>query len=54
MRWKLPPTAPASALMASVFASPGTPSTSRWPRASSATSIRSSSSSCPTMVFLTW
>ena len=40
--------------MAIVLASPGTPSTSRWPRASSATSIRSSSPSWPTIVFLTW
>ena len=33
--------------MAIVLASPGTPSTSRWPRASSATIIRSSSSVLP-------
>ena len=31
MRWNCPPIAPASDFTASVFASPGTPSTSRWP-----------------------
>ena len=54
MRWNWPPMACASVLIAIVLASPGTPSTSRWPRASSATSIRSSSPSWPTIVFLTW
>ena len=54
MRWNWPPMAWASVLMAIVLASPGTPSTSRCPRASSATSMRSSSPSCPTIVFLTW
>ena len=39
--------------MAIVLARPGTPSTRRWPRASSATASRSSSTSCPTMIFLT-
>src|SRR4249919_951307 len=45
--------ASASVLIAIVLASPGTPSTSRCPRASSATTIRSSRWSCPTMTFLT-
>ena len=43
-----------SVFTASVLASPGTPSTSRWPRATSATTIRSSSASWPTMTRLTW
>src|SRR3954447_19835919 len=53
MRWNWPPIAPASDLTAMVFARPGTPSTSRWPRARSATTIRSSRWSCPTMTFFT-
>ncbi len=52
-RWNCPPTAPASDFTARVFASPGTPSTRMCPRASSAMSSRSSSTSWPTMVFLT-
>ena len=39
--------------MAIVLASPGTPSTRMWPRASSATTSRSSRWSWPTMTFLT-
>src|SRR6266550_3434175 len=35
-----------------VFARPGTPSTSRWPRASRLTMRRSSRWSCPTITFL--
>ena len=53
IRLKSPPIASASVLIAIVLASPGTPSTSRCPRASSATTIRSSRWSCPTMTFLT-
>src|SRR6478672_1189048 len=53
MRWNCPPTAAASVFTASVLARPGTPSTSRWPPASRATAIRSSSTSWPTMVRLT-
>ena len=53
IRWKLIPVAPASALTAIVLASPGTPSTRRCPPARSATNIRSSSRSCPTIVFFT-
>src|SRR5487761_121342 len=53
MRWNCPPTAAASDLTESVLASPGTPSTSRWPPQSRATAIRSSSTSWPTMVRLT-
>ena len=33
MRWNWPPIAAASDFTASVLASPGTPSTSRWPAA---------------------
>ena len=40
-------------LTASVLARPGTPSTSRCPRQSSATIIRSTRPRCPTMTFLT-
>ena len=43
----------ASVLIAMVFARPGTPSTSRWPRASNATTSRSRRWSWPTMTFLT-
>src|SRR5450631_1319747 len=53
MRWNCPPIAAASDFTASVFASPGTPSTSRWPPDSSPIAIRSSRTSCPTMVRLT-
>src|SRR3954451_5233376 len=53
MRLKSPLMACASVLMAIVLASPGTPSTSMWPRASSATSMRSNRWSWPTMTFLT-
>src|SRR5580704_8349084 len=53
MRWNSPPTAAASDLTDSVLASPGTPSTRRCPPDSSATAIRSSSTSWPTMVRLT-
>src|SRR5664279_932345 len=53
MRLKSPPIARASVLMAIVLARPGTPSTSRCPRARRATIIRSSRWSWPTMTFLT-
>src|SRR5689334_9631324 len=53
MRWNSPPIAWARVLIAIVLARPGTPSTSRWPRARRATTIRSSRWSCPTMTFLT-
>src|SRR5689334_15251565 len=53
MRWNCPPTAAASDLTDSVLASPGTPSTSRWPPESRAIAIRSSRTSWPTMVRLT-
>src|SRR6266702_7976872 len=52
MRLNSPEMACATVFTASVFARPGTPSTSRWPRASSATTMRSSKWSCPTMTFL--
>src|SRR5882672_12540409 len=52
MRLNSPEIACATVFTASVFARPGTPSTRRWPRASSATTIRSSRWSCPTMTFL--
>src|SRR5258706_4421444 len=42
----------ATVFTARVFARPGTPSTRRWPRASSATTMRSSRWSCPTITFL--
>jgi len=45
--------AAASVLIAIVLARPGTPSTRMCPRASSATISRSSSTSCPTITFLT-
>src|SRR5690242_3634535 len=53
MRWNCPPMAAASDLTDSVLASPGTPSTSRWPPESRAMAIRSSRTSWPTMVRLT-
>ena len=53
IRLKSPPIAWASVLIAIVLARPGTPSTRRWPRARSATIIRSSRWSWPTMTFLT-
>src|SRR6266511_2545948 len=52
-RWNCAPMALASDLMARVLARPGTPSTRMCPRDSKATSSRSRSTSCPTMVFLT-
>src|SRR3989442_1082329 len=52
IRLKSPVIACATVFTLSVFASPGTPSTSRCPRARSATRIRSSRWSCPTMIFL--
>ena len=48
-----PPTTVASVCTASVFATPGTPSSRQWPRASNATSIRSTMWSWPTMTFFT-
>src|SRR3954451_6487354 len=48
-----PPTTRAKVSTARVFATPGTPSSSRWPLASRPTSIRSTSRSCPTMTRLT-
>src|ERR1043165_3349375 len=48
-----PPTTRANVSTASVLATPGTPSSSRWPLASSPTSIRSTSRSCPTITRLT-
>ena len=48
MRENFARTAPASVDDASVFARPGTDSTSRWPSASSVTSIAVRSRSCPT------
>src|SRR5438128_6680380 len=53
IRLKSPVIACATVFTLSVFASPGTPSTSRCPRAKSATRMRSSKWSCPTMTFLT-
>src|SRR5689334_12774091 len=53
MRRKLPRTVAASVFTVSVFASPGTPSTSRCPCASVATSTRSRKWSWPTTVFFT-
>src|ERR671937_1113172 len=52
MRLKSPLIAWATVFTESVFARPGTPSTRRCPRARSATRIRSSKWSCPTMTFL--
>src|SRR5579864_6012756 len=49
MRWKSPATARASAFTSSVFPTPGTPSTSACPPASSVTSARSMASFCPTI-----
>ena len=48
MRLKLPRSVVASVFTVMVFARPGTPSTSRWPCASSATITRSRNWSCPT------
>jgi hypothetical protein len=53
IRWNCPPIAAASDFTASVLASPGTPSTSRWPPASRPIAIRSSRTSWPTIVRLT-
>src|SRR6476620_2722796 len=53
IRLNSPPIDAARVLMAIVLARPGTPSTRRWPRASRATASRSSSTSWPTMTFLT-
>ena len=52
-RWKLPPVTSARVRTASVLATPGTPSSSRCPRASRAISIRSTIASCPTSTRLT-
>src|SRR3954453_11569136 len=52
MRRKLPPSTSASVLTVSVLARPGTPSSSTWPPAISATSSRSSIASCPTITRL--
>ena len=52
MRVKVPPSTCASVLTVSVLARPGTPSSSTWPPASSATSRRSSIASCPTITRL--
>src|SRR5919205_2081151 len=51
-RRNVPPSTSASVLTVSVLASPGTPSSSTWPPASSATSRRSSIASWPTMTRL--
>src|SRR4051795_9353271 len=51
-RANLPPTTVARVSTASVLATPGTPSSSTWPRASRATSIRSTSRSWPTITRL--
>src|SRR3954468_7403784 len=51
-RLKDPPRTSATVLTVSVLASPGTPSRSTWPPASSATSTRSSIASWPTMTRL--
>src|SRR5437867_6308874 len=48
-RPNVPPTTWASALTVAGLARPGTPSSRTWPRASSATSSRSSRWSCPTI-----
>src|SRR5918993_2225762 len=53
MRANVPPTTEASVSTASVFATPGTPSSRQWPRASRQTSIRSIIRSWPTMTRLT-
>ncbi len=47
IRWNVPPSTAAAVLMVSVFASPGTPSISRWPPDSRHTSTRSSIRSWP-------
>src|SRR4051812_19988690 len=52
MRRNVPPSTCASVLTVSVLASPGTPSRSTWPPASSATSSRSSIASWPTITRL--
>jgi hypothetical protein len=49
MRWNSPATARARAFTSSVFPTPGTPSISAWPPASSVTSARSMASFCPTI-----
>jgi len=49
MRAKSPPTTVANVRTASVFAVPGTPSSSTWPLASSPTMSCSTMCSCPTM-----
>src|SRR4051812_16068631 len=53
MRRNVPRTVAASVFTVSVFARPGTPSTSRWPPASIETSTRSRKWSWPTTVFFT-
>jgi len=53
MRANEPPTTVARVSTASVLATPGTPSSRQWPRASTATSMRSIILSWPTMTFLT-
>ncbi len=53
MRANVPPTTRASVSTASVLATPGTPSSRQCPRASSATNIRSTIRSWPTMTRLT-
>jgi hypothetical protein len=53
MRENVPPTTFARVSTASVFATPGTPSSSTWPRASSETNIRSIIRSWPTMTRFT-
>ncbi len=53
MRLNVPRIVFASVLTVSVFARPGTPSTSRWPWARIATSTRSRKWSCPTTTRLT-
>src|SRR5262245_38275992 len=51
-RLKLPPSTSATVLTVSVLARPGTPSSSTWPPARSATSTRSSIASWPTITRL--
>jgi hypothetical protein len=53
MRANVPPTTRARVSTASVFATPGTPSSSTCPRLSSDTNIRSIMRSWPTMTRLT-
>src|SRR3954453_1361320 len=52
-RTDVPPTTPASVSTARLFATPGTPSSRQWPRASRATRIRSTMWSWPTTTFFT-